>query len=453
MAEVNVQLNKCENNSDKNQLKRTMNAFQGVMYVIGLVIGSGVFLKPAVVVRNTGSTGMALLFWIFGGVITIAAALTVAELAAYIPKLGGLYTYLVELYGEKIGFLFGWVSALINAPGTCGAVSIACATFATFFLPMTGVEQKIFAVALVVMLVIAQIISTRYGIVVQTLATIGKLIPIDAIIVFGLINGNAHAISFASVGHVQGASTAAALLGVLWAYDGWVTTCTLAADMKEPEKNIPKAVVIGILVVMAVYVAFNAAIFNVLPASQVASSEKIGVDVCLRLFGPAGAAFITAGMMISVFGTLNGMLTCGARYTLAMGERNHLPAPRVLGALNPKLGTPINALIFQGAVSIIYILTGTFNSITDLIVFVLWIFFCLGIGGVFILRKRVERNPKLYHVPFFPVLPLIGLFGGGYLIFATFKDSPKSAILGLAITLLGLPVYYYCKKKNCSDIA
>lgn len=435
-------------NTNNQQLKKTMNVFQGIMYVIGLVIGSGVFLKPAVVLRNTDSTGMALLLWVFGGVITIAAALTVAELAAYIPKIGGLYTYLVELYGEKIGFLFGWVSALINAPGTCGAVSIACATFATFFLPMTEGQQKLFAVSLVVVLVVAQIISTKYGIWLQTFATIGKLIPIAAIIVFGLINGTAHEINFASVGHMQGASTAAALLGVLWAYDGWVTTCTLAADMKEPEKNIPKAVVIGILVVMAIYVAFNAAIFNVLPAAQVAASKKVGVDVCAALFGPVGAAFITAGMMISVFGTLNGMLTCGARYTLAMGERGHLPAAHVLGALNPKLGTPINALIFQGVVSVIYIMTGTFNSITDLIVFVLWIFFNFGIGGVFILRKRVTHNPKLYHVPFYPILPLIGFFGGCYLIFATFKDSPKSALLGIGITLLGLPVYYYCKRKN-----
>lgn len=434
--------------ANNQHLKKTMNAFQGVMYVIGLVIGSGVFLKPSVVLRNSDSTGMALSLWIFGGIITIAAALTVAELAAYIPKLGGLYTYLVELYGEKVGFLFGWVSALINAPGTCGAVSIACATFATFFLPMTATQQKIFAISLVIILIIAQIISTKYGVWLQTLATIGKLVPIGAIIVFGIINGTAHEINFASVGQIKGASTAAALLGVLWAYDGWVTTCTLAADMKNPERDIPKAVVIGILVVMGIYVAFNAAIFNTLPAAEVANSQKIGVDVCSKLFGPAGAAFITAGMMISVFGTLNGMLTCGARYTLAMGERGHLPAANVLGALHPKLGTPINALIFQGAVSIIYILTGTFNSITDLIVFVLWIFFNFGIGGVFILRKRVIHNPKLYHVPLFPILPLVGFGGGCYLIFATFKDSPKSALLGLGITLLGLPVYYYCKRKN-----
>lgn len=439
--------------AQSQQLKKTMNAFQGMMYVIGLVIGSGVFLKPSIVLSNTGSTGLALSLWVFGGLITIAAALTIAELAAYIPKIGGLYTYLVELYGESVGFLFGWVSALVNAPGTCGAVSIACATFATFFIPMTLTQQKILAVSLVIILVIAQIVSTKYGVWLQTFATIGKLVPMAAIVIFGLIKGTSHDISFAAMGNTHSASIGVALLGVLWAYDGWVTTCTLAADMKNPEKNIPKAVVTGILFVMAVYVAFNAAIFNVLPSSVAAGSEKIGVDVCRKLFGEGGAAFITIGMMLSVFGTLNGMLTCGARYTLAMGERNHLPAANVLCKLHPKLGTPINALIFQAAVSILYILTGTFNSITNLIVFVLWIFFNLGIVGVFILRKRVERNPKLYHVPFFPVLPIIGLIGGCYLLFATFKDSPSSALLGVGVTLLGLPVYYMLKKKESTTKA
>ncbi|WML35553.1 amino acid permease [Clostridium sp. OS1-26] len=435
--------------SQKQELQRSMNLFQGMTYVIGLVIGSGIFLKPAIVLKNSGSTGAALLVWIFGGLITIAAALSIAEIAAYIPKLGGLYTYLSELYGDFIGFLFGWVSTFINAPGTIAAAGIACATFATFFIPMTLWQQRIFAISLVIFLVVTQSISTKYGVWLQTLATIGKLTPIIAIIIFGLIHGTAHDISFAAVGNIKSAGTGVALLGVLWAYDGWVTTCTLAADMKNPEKNIPKAVVTGILFVMAVYVIYNVAIFNVLPASSVVASEKIGVDVCRALFGSGGAAFITGGMMISVFGTVNGMLTCGSRYTFAMGERKHLPKCDVLCAIHPKLGTPINSLIFQAVVALIYILTGTFNSITDLIVFVLWIFFILGVVGVFILRKKVTHNPKLYHVPLFPITPIIGVIGGVYLLYATFKDSVSSALMGLAITLVGVPVYIYCKKK-CS---
>ena len=439
------------NQEKKLKLKRSMNVFEGMMYVIGLVIGSGVFLKPAVVLKNMDSTGAAILMWIAGGVLTAAAALTIAEIAGYIPKVGGLYTYLSELYNEVIGFLFGWVGTFINIPGSAAAVAIACATFATFFIPMTGVQQKTLAISLVALLTIAQIISTRYGVWLQTLATIGKLLPIAAISVFGLLHGTVH-ISMETVGHIKTAAPGIALLGVLWAYDGWLSVCTLADDMKRPEKDLPKAVISGVAFVMIVYVAFNAAIFFVLPGDVAANSSKIGVDVCVKLFGNGGATFITIGMMLSVFGTLNGLVTCGSRYTYAMAERKHLPGSKTLRKISPKLGTPINSLILQSVVTILYILTGTFNSITDLIVFALWIFYTLGIFGVFILRKKMVHNPKLYHVPLYPVIPIIGILGGAYLMFATIKDSPGSAMLGLGLTLLGLPVYYYCKERNKKDI-
>lgn len=433
--------------SEQKQLSKSMNAFEGMIFVIGVVIGSGVFLKPAVVLRNVDSTGLALLMWVVGGIITIAATLSIAEIASYIPKAGGLYTYLTELYNEITGFLFGWVGTLINVPGSAAALAIACATFSTFFIPMGDQEQKIFAVFLVVLLSLAQIISTRYGVWLQIAATIGKLLPIVAIAIFGVIHGTTN-ITLESVGYIKTAAPGLALLGILWAYDGWLSVCTLAVDMKRPERDIPKAVISGILFVMAVYVAFNAAIFFVLPGDVIASSKKIGVDVAIQLFGANGATFITIGMMLAVFGALNGMVTCGSRYTFAMGERKHLPAAKTLCAIHPKLGTPVNAIIFQAVVTVLYILTGTFDSITDLIVFVLWIFYTLGVFGIFILRKRVAHNPKLYNVPLFPIVPIIGILGGVYLMYATLKDSPSSAMFGIGITLLGLPVYYYCKNKN-----
>jgi APA family basic amino acid/polyamine antiporter len=431
----------------KQQLAKSMNTFEGMMFVVGVVIGSGVFLKPAIVLRNMGSTGAALAMWIFGGIITIAATLTIAEIAGYITKVGGLYTYLSELYNEVVGFLFGWVGTFINIPGSAAALAIACATFSTFFVPMTGFQQKAFAVSLVVILVIAQVISTRYGVWLQVISTIGKLAPIAIIAIYGLAHGSAH-MSFAAVGHMKSAAPGVALLGVLWAYDGWLSVCTLAPDMKRPERDIPKAVIYGIAFVMVVYVAFNAAIFAALPGDVVANSKKIGVDVCIALFGKNGAMFITIGMMLSVFGALNGMVTCGSRYTFAMAERRHLPAAKSLSYIHPKLGTPIPALLFQGVIAILYILTGTFDSITNMIIFALWIFYTMGVAAIFVLRKKVKHNSELYHVPLYPLVPVIGILGGVYLMVATLKDSPSSAIVGLGLTLIGLPVYYYCKHKN-----
>ncbi len=429
-------------------LKRNIKLFEAILFVVGFVIGSGIFLKPAVVLKNTGSTGEALAIWIIGGIITICSALTISEIAAYIPKLGGLYTYLSELYGEVFGFLYGWVEAIIASPGGSAAMAIAFATFATFFVPLTPSQQRALAIIMIILIVTAQIISTKFGIWLQSISTIGKLVPIAAIIIFGLINGTAHDISFASIGVTKGSGIGVALLGVLWSYDGWINTCTLGAEVEKPEKNLPIAIVSGVLFVMVVYALFNIAIFNVLPAAKVMSADKIGVDVSVKLFGSGATAFITAGMMISIFGALNAQMTCGTRVALAMGQKKELPAGKVLGAINPKLRTPMNALIFQGVLAILFILSGTFNSLTDLTIFVIWIFFTLGVFGIFILRKRYPRKPGLYKVPLYPIVPAIGIIGGLYLMYSTIKDSFGGAMLGLGLTAIGLPVYYYCKKKK-----
>lgn len=434
--------------SEQTQLKRNIKLFEGIIFVIGFVIGSGIFMKPAVVLKNTGSPGGALTIWIVGGLITICSTLSISEIAAYIPKLGGLYTYLSEIYGEVVGFLYGWVEAIISSPGGSAAMAIAVATFATYFIPMNGIQQKALAVGLIVFILIVNAIATKWGVWLQTIATVVKLIPIAAIIIFGLANGTSHDISFANVGGTQGAGIGVALLGVLWAYDGWINTCTLGSEMENPEKNLPKSIITGVLVVIVVYALFNTAIFKVLPAAQIMSSDKVGVDVSVKLFGNGATAFITAGMMVSVFGALNAQMVCGTRIALAMGQKRELPAGKVLGAIHPKLRTPINALIFEGVITIIFVLSGSFNSLTDLTIFAIWIFFTLGVFGLFVLRKRFTRNPKLYHVPLYPVIPAIGIIGGCYLMFATIRDSFPSAMFGIGLTLIGLPIYYYCKKKK-----
>lgn len=437
--------------SENTQLKRNIRLFEGIIFVIGFVIGSGIFMKPAVVLKNTGSPGGALAIWIVGGVISICAALSISEIAAYIPKLGGLYTYLSEIYGEIVGFLYGWVEAIISSPGGSGAMAIAVATFATFFIPMNGVEQKALAIGLIAFIVIINAIATKLGVWAQTISTVLKMIPIAAIVIFGLFNGTAHDINFVNIGGVKGGGIGIALLGVLWAYDGWINTCTLGAEMEKPEKNLPKSIIIGVLFVIVVYALFNTAIFNVLPAAQVIASDKVGVDVSVKLFGNGATAFITAGMMFSVFGALNAQMVCGTRIALAMGQRRELPAGKILGAIHPKLRTPVNALIFEGLVSVIFILGGSFNSLSDLTIFVIWIFFTIGISGVFVLRKRIPRNPKLYHVPLYPIIPALGMIGGCYLMYATVTENFSGAMLGIGLTLIGLPVYYYCKKKQNID--
>lgn len=434
------------------QLKRDISLFDGFMFVISLMIGSGIFLKPQAVLADSGSSGMALLMWVLGGAITICCGLTIAEIAACIPKLGGLYAYLGELYGTIVGFLYGWVEAIISSPASCGAMAIVLATFASFFVPMSGLQQKMFAMLMIVVIVVVNAIATKAGVWLQNIATTLKLVPIFAIVGFGLAQGKFGQMNFTNVGSAR-MRAGIALLGVLWAYDGWINTATLGAEMTRPEKNLPRAIITGIGVVIVVYVLFNLAVFAALPLDRVATSEAVGRDVSLALFGRWGGAFITVGMLVSVFGALNSQLMSGTRVSLAVGQRRELPGWRVLGAVNRSFQTPINSLIFQGLIAIVFVLFGSFNSLSELVMFVIWIFFTLGVIGIFILRRRTEPVIGRYRVPLYPVVPLLGVAGGLYLMVATITEAPKKALLGIGLTLLGLPFYFWSKRHQTADVA
>lgn len=434
-------------NRNSAVLKKSVSFVEALAIVVGMIIGSGIFLKPSVVLASAGSPLMAVLAWAAGGVITLASALSVAEIASAIPKTGGLYTYLEELYGETWGFLLGWVQTVISYPASIAAQAIAFATYANVFLPMSGWQQKALGMGVMAFVLLMNVLSTKYGGVIQTLATVGKLIPVASIILFGLLS--AGELNFASASGV-GAGAAgfgAAILGTLWAYDGWIGVTNMAGELKNPGRDLPRVISIGVLFVTLVYVLFNLAIFKVLPAEVVAASDTPGALAAAELFGAGGAAFITAGIMISVFGALNGYLMTAARVPLAMSQKAKLPGSRILSRLHPKFGTPANALILQCLLAAVYILSGSFNALTDLLIFVLWIFFAMGVVGVFILRKKHPEKKGPYQAPFYPITPIVGALGAGYILVSTVFSSPVNSLAGVAITALGLPVFFWMKKQ------
>lgn len=433
--------------STKN-LKKSVTFTEAIAIVIGMIIGSGIFLKPGIVFNNAGSVGMGLLAWVVGGVISLASALTIAEIGAAIPKTGGLYIYLEELYGDVWGFLLGWVQTVISYPASGAALAIAFTSFATFFIPMNSSQQKLVAAGILIFVVMMNIIATKFGGIIQTVSTIGKLIPVAAIVIFGIINGEVHDITFTQSAVTTGMGFGAAILGTLWAYDGWIGVTNMAGELKDPKKDLPKSIVLGVTSVMAIYVLFNIALANILPIDKIVASQSPVSDAAMMLFGKKGGTFIVAGMMVSVFGALNGYLMTGSRVPFAMAERKQLPFHKVLGKAHPKFKTPGNALIFEGALAVLYILSGSFNTLTDLLVFVLWIFFVMGVIGIFILRKKVPAEQRPYKVPLYPITPLVGIFGGGYILVSTIMSSPVNSIIGIGITLLGLPVFYYLKKSQ-----
>jgi basic amino acid/polyamine antiporter, APA family len=431
----------------QQRLKKSITFSQAISIVIGVIIGSGIFLKTGVVFRDAGSPLMGIAAWIIGGIVTLTAALTVAEIASAIPKTGGLYTYLEELYGDVWAFLLGWVQTVIAYPASGAALSIAFATFSRYFVPLDDITSKLLAMGILVFVTAMNILSTKLGGIIQLLSTIGKLIPLIAIIGFGLIKGTANDFTFISSTTTAGLGLGSAILGTLWAYDGWIGVTNIAGELKNPTKNLPKAIFFGVSLVMVVYVLFNLAMLKVLPMEQIMASQTPGADAAVILFGSGAASFITAGILVSVFGALNGYMMTGARVPLAMGERGQLPGSKCLSRIHPSFKTPSNALMLQAALAILYIVSGEFETLTNLTIFTLWIFFTMGVIGIFILRSKKNYNNRGYKVPFYPVVPLIGIVGGIYILYSTVVGSPVYSLTGIGITLLGLPVYFYTKRK------
>lgn len=429
---------------------KSVGFLQGLAIVVGMIIGSGIFLKPGIVLSQAGSTTLALVAWILGGVVTLCSALSIAEIASNIPRAGGLYTYLEELYGEKWGFLLGWVQSVISYPASVAALGIAFATYASYFLPMGPWAQRFVAFGVMGLILLLNVLSTRYGGYIQVVATAGKLVPIAAILCIGMIRGvapGANGLSTALLGE-GGSNIGAAILGTLWAYDGWIGVTNMAGEMKNPKKNLPKVIAVGIVFVIAVYALFNTVLYNALPADHLAATETPGADAAVALFGQGGAVFITIGIMISVLGALNGYLMTAARVPQAMAERKQLPLSGVLGQIHPKFGTPANALIMQVALACVYVMSGSFNFLTDMLMFVLWIFFTLGVFGVFILRKRGMSDKENYRVPLFPITPVIGIAGSLFILGSTMIGDPVRSLIGLGVTALGFPVFFWLKKKK-----
>ncbi|KRQ87351.1 Serine/threonine exchanger SteT [Caloramator mitchellensis] len=443
-----MEARKLEYVEEKKELKKELGLLEAIAIVIGVVIGSGIFFKPAIVAKNAGAPGLGILAWVVGGVITIAAGLTVAEIAAAIPKTGGLYAYLKELYGDFWAYLLGWVQITVYFPGSLAALAIIFATQATTFIPMTEMQQKLLAIFILFFLAAANVISTKFGGKIQTVATIGKLVPIFVIAIFGLIKGTAH--GFTPM--VSSTSTAGgfglAILGTLWAYDGWINVGNIAGELKNPAKDLPKAIILGLGLVLVAYLSVNLAVLNVLPFDQVVASKKAASDAAVVMFGNFGASFISLGILVSIFGALNGYILTASRVPYAMAEEGLLPFKGFFSKLNEKSGTPINSIIYLFVVGVVYIMTGSFDTLTDLVVFVLWIFFTMAVAGVFILRKKFKHLKRPYTVPLYPIVPIIGIAGGIFILFSTITASPSRALLGIGVTVIGAPIYMYIRKNK-----
>ncbi len=427
-------------------LRKDLGLFSAFSIVVGIVIGSGVFVKPAIVLMQTQSVKVSLLAWLVGGLITLASGLTVAEVAARIPKTGGVFIYMKEIYGDRLAFTAGWIFTLIYGPGLMGALSLYFAFLVTGFFQISS--QYIIFIALLALgfLTTVNIVGTRYGGLVQRVSTVIKFVPILMISVFGLLYGNVGDNVFLSTATTVGkdftfASFGVAILATLWAYDGWILVGNVAGELKDASKTLPKAIVGGLLIVILAYLVINVALFALLPIEVIQqNSSNISLFAAEKLFGAYGGKIVSLGIIISIFGCLNGSILASPRIPYAIANTGKYPRLQFLTRLHSKSATPIAAILLQVLVATAMILFANPDVLTDLALFSVYGFYVLVMIGLRSLRKS---NPTFvgYKTPLYPLVPMIAIIGTIYILGSVILEKPVLSGLSIVCCVLGYLLY------------
>ena len=437
---------------ENKQLQKNLGIAAALSTVVGMVIGGGVFFKPQAVYTLTGGApGLGILAWIIAGIMTITAGLTAAEVSAAIPKTGGMMVYIEEIYGKKLGFLTGWMQTVLFFPATAAAIAVMFGQQAALLLNNSSLVMPM-SIGVILLIGILNTFGSKTSGAIQTVSTVCKLIPLGLIIVFGFIKGsgdNPIMNPLVAEGIRPMGIIGQLLVAILFAYDGWINVGALAGEMKNPGKDLPKAIIGGLSIVMAINVVINLAYLWVLPASELAQYASPASIVAEKIFGPVGGKLINVGILVSVFGCLNGYLLTGPRIPYTLANQKVLPA--MFGKLN-KHGVPANATLFMAVLSAIYALSGQFNLLSDLSMFAIWAFYTLTFIGVIKLRKTQPDLERPYKVPFYPVIPIISICSGLFVVIdQLFLAGMKSSMIslgGVIITLIGLPVYSFMTKNK-----
>ncbi|WP_099974200.1 APC family permease [Lactobacillus terrae] len=432
------------------KLKKSIGFGAALSTVAGTVIGTGVFFKASAVTESTGTVSLSMLAWLIGGLITICAGLTAAELAAMYPETGGLTKYIEYSYGPFWGFLAGWAQAVVYFPANIAAISIA---FGTQFVNLFGLKAIYIipaAIICVITIMTINFISVKVAGKVTTIALICKLIPLVAIVVLGFFHSGSEAFSLFPVTAGSGSpfftALGQALLATMFAYDGWIHVGNMAGEMKNPKRDLPLAIAIGIAIVMVVYLLVNGVFYWIKPISEISGNLNIASDVSNVIFGEIGGKIITIGILISVYGGLNGYIMTGMRVPYVMGLKNKLPFGKYLSKLN-KSGVPYISGIVQFVIAFFMILSGKFDAITNMLIFVIWLFYTMAFWAVIKLRRQQPDLQRSYKVPLYPLIPIIAIIGGLFILISTVITQFGITMIGLLITILGIPFYVYLNKK------
>ena len=427
------------------RMPRTVGLWSAVAVLVGVTVGSGIFRVPATVAATLQSPGPAMLCWALGGIVALAGALSVAELAAAMPRSGGIFAYLLEGYGPLPAFLFGWTELAVIRASALGATSTIFAEYLGYFIPLSAEQVHLVAAATILVVGTINYVGVNRAVAVLTPATVAKY---AALLVLGLLaftaisGGGAAPHRVLWQGGAQLSLIASALVPVMWTYDGWADLSFMGGEVAQPQRTLPLALIIGTCCVMLVYLVVNLGFWYALPAEQIAAAPLVATTVAqhIPLIGSAGAAVIAAVVLLSTFSGLHASLMTGSRVIFAMGDRGLMF--RSVGRVSPRFRSPSVAIWVATVLGCVYVMQNDFAQLADRFVLGLWPFYVLTVAGVYVLRRTQPELPRPYRTWGYPLVPAVFLLASLGMLANALVTDPRDTGVTLLVIVTGVPVYF-----------
>lgn len=440
---------------DVPTLSRTLGVRELAALVTGTVIGSGIFIVPAVVLRQSqGSMGLALVVWMLAGLLAVLGALTYAELAVRRPEAGGLYPYLRDSYGPVPAFLCGWTDFFIMTAGSQATLAVAFTSYLKEFLPLDAMGMKLAALAMLAIITLLNVRGTQLGAAVQAWTTAIKVVAILGMSLLCLWKGPHLTTAALHLPPLNGSllrSIGVALLGVLWAYDGWIYVTFVAGEARHPQRTIPVAISLGTGVLVALYLLANLGYAAALPVDAIMSSDRVAATAMEATLGPGASGVLTALILLAIFSAANGLTLAGPRLYFAMARDGLCPRP--LATVHPRFGTPATAIICTSVWAACLTVTGSFEQLLTYVLFAAWIFYGLGAASLFVFRRRESQPTTGFRVPGYPVTPALFILVAIGIVGNSLLSAPLESVIGLAVVATGLPAYWIWRRVGRSASA
>jgi basic amino acid/polyamine antiporter, APA family len=434
-------------------LKRQLGLLDSTMINVGTMIASAIFIVPSAIASEVQASVPSILVWVAGGVVSLLGALAVAELGAAMPRAGGMYAYLSEAYGPVWGFLYGWSGGVVINPASIAAIALGFATYVGFFVPLGDGGIKTVAVLSIVALTVLNSLGVRLGAITQNVLTLTKIGLVATLIVVGFVLPGGSSANFAPLWSAapagqQLASFGVALVAVLWAYDGWIEITYVGSEVTDPDRNLPRSIILSTFIAIVLYCLVTASFAYVLSPARMAGSQLVASDAAQVTLGRAGAGFVAVAIIVATLGSNNGIVLTAARIPYAMARDGLLP--RWLAAVHPRFLTPVPSLAVQCAIAVALTLIATepswknlYNRLFTYVVLAEFVFYAMSCAAVIRLRRKAPDLARPYRAWGYPFTPIVFILFSLWLVFNTARQDPADTLMSAVLIVAGLPLYWW----------